>query len=290
MKKLYTLALIALSSVAGYSQVVISQVYGGGGNSGATYTHDFVELFNSGDEAVTLSGYTLQYASAANPFSESNVQTLPDITIQPGQYFLIQQAQGNGGTTALPSPDLETTEASNVVVLALSGSQGKIVLANNNTLVTSSTDANVVDFVGFGGANMFEGAGAAPQLSNTTAALRASNGCQDTNDNATDFVASEPTPRNTATALNVCSTAAVNNFNDIAGLKMFPNPLTGNVLHISSDANAAKAVAIYDVLGKQVVNTVTANGTVNVQSLTAGIYIVKITEEGKTATRKLVVK
>lgn len=289
MKKLYTLALVVLSSVAGYSQVVISQVYGGGGNTGATYTHDFVELFNRGEDAVTLSGYTLQYASAANPFSENNVQTLPDITIQPGQYYLIQQAQGNGGTTPLPSPDLVTTEEANFVVLALSGSQGKIVLANNNTLVTSPTDANVVDFVGFGGANMFEGAGAAPQLSNTTAALRASNGCQDTNDNATDFVASEPTPRNTATALNVCSTAGVTE-NNIAGLKMFPNPLTGNVLNITSDANASKAVAIYDVLGKQVVNTITANGTVNVSGLTAGIYIVKITEEGKTATRKLVVK
>lgn len=76
----------------------------------------------------------------------------------------------------------------------------------------------------------------------------------------------------------------------IAGLKVFPNPLKGNVLNITSDANATKTVEIFDVLGKQVVNTTTANTSINVSSLTSGVYIVKITEEGKTATKKLVVQ
>ena len=78
--------------------------------------------------------------------------------------------------------------------------------------------------------------------------------------------------------------------NSIAGLSMFPNPLTGNVLNITSTANSDKAVAIFDVLGKQVINTKVTNGTVNVSGLNSGVYIVKITEEGKTATRKLVIK
>ncbi|RZK68698.1 MAG: T9SS type A sorting domain-containing protein [Pedobacter sp.] len=78
--------------------------------------------------------------------------------------------------------------------------------------------------------------------------------------------------------------------NSIAGLSMYPNPLTGNVLNITSTANADKAVAIFDVLGKQVINTKVTNGTVNVSGLNSGVYIVKITEEGKTATRKLVIK
>ncbi|KAF2520100.1 T9SS type A sorting domain-containing protein [Flavobacterium salilacus subsp. salilacus] len=90
-----------------------------------------------------------------------------------------------------------------------------------------------------------------------------------------------------AIGLGVLSTK---NFDAISGLTMYPNPLSGNILNITSDANAAKTVAIYDVLGKQVVNTVTTNGTVNVSGLTSGVYIVKITEEGKTATRKLVVR
>lgn len=78
--------------------------------------------------------------------------------------------------------------------------------------------------------------------------------------------------------------------NNIAGLTMFPNPLTGNVLNITSNSDADKTVAIFDVLGKQVVNTKVSNGTVNVSALTSGVYIVKVTEEGKTATKKLVVK
>jgi len=69
--------------------------------------------------------------------------------------------------------------------------------------------------------------------------------------------------------------------NNIDGLSMFPNPLTGNVLNITSAANGTKAVTVYDVLGKQVVNTVTENGTVNVSGLTTGIYVVKITENCK---------
>lgn len=78
--------------------------------------------------------------------------------------------------------------------------------------------------------------------------------------------------------------------NMIAGLKLYPNPLTGNVLNISTDANATKTVAIFDVLGKQVVNTTTSNTSINVSNLTSGVYMVKITEEGKTATKKLVVQ
>ncbi|GGB69311.1 T9SS C-terminal target domain-containing protein [Flavobacterium suaedae] len=94
----------------------------------------------------------------------------------------------------------------------------------------------------------------------------------------------------TAVPMGVFSTLATEKFDSISGLKMYPNPLTGSTLNITSDNNADKTVAIYDVLGKQVANTVTKNGTVNVTNLTSGVYIVKITEDGKTATRKLVVK
>lgn len=80
------------------------------------------------------------------------------------------------------------------------------------------------------------------------------------------------------------------NFDTIAGLSLYPNPVTGNVLNITSAANLDMNVAIFDVLGKQVINTKVTNNTVNVSNLNAGVYIVKVTEDGKTATRKLVVK
>lgn len=77
--------------------------------------------------------------------------------------------------------------------------------------------------------------------------------------------------------------------NAISGLKVYPNPVVDGTLYINTTANATKEVAIYDVLGKQVIKTTTDN-TVNVSNLKGGVYIVKITEEGKTATRKLVIR
>ena len=79
-------------------------------------------------------------------------------------------------------------------------------------------------------------------------------------------------------------------FNAISGLNIYPNPVSGSILNIETTANGSKAIAIFDVLGKQVLNVTTANTTINVGNLNAGVYIVKITEEGKTATRKLVVR
>lgn len=80
------------------------------------------------------------------------------------------------------------------------------------------------------------------------------------------------------------------NENAIAGLKIFPNPVSNGNLFISTATNGTKAVSIYDVLGKQVIKTSVQDQAVNVASLKSGVYIVKVTEEGKTATRKLVIK
>jgi hypothetical protein len=79
-------------------------------------------------------------------------------------------------------------------------------------------------------------------------------------------------------------------FNSIDGFSMYPNPLSGNTLHFTTTANEVLYVSIYDMLGKQIVNTTVSNNTLNVSDLNTGIYIVKITEDGKTATRKLVVQ
>jgi hypothetical protein len=81
-----------------------------------------------------------------------------------------------------------------------------------------------------------------------------------------------------------------NSFNAIDGLRMYPNPLSGNVLNFNTTANAELDIQIFDILGKQVLTSKVLNNSLNVNGLNAGIYIVKITEEGKTATRKLVVK
>src|SRR5262245_8625800 len=82
--------------------IVISQVYGGGGNSGATWKNDFIELFNRGTSAVNVTGWSVQYAAT---MGTSWQKTDLAGTIQPGQYYLIQEAAGAGGTTSLPTPN-----------------------------------------------------------------------------------------------------------------------------------------------------------------------------------------
>lgn len=184
------------------SSVVISQVYGGGGNSGATYINDFIELFNRGNTPVNLNGWSVQYNSASSTTGTWQVTDLTNVTLQPGQYYLIQQAAGSGGTTPLPTPDVIGT-------IAMSGTNGKVALMNNNTpLAIQCPSTGVMDLVGYGSSNCFEGSGATGVLSNTTAAIRLLNGCTDTNDNLPDFTVDAPNPRNTASTFNVCGAAS----------------------------------------------------------------------------------
>src|SRR5262252_1029726 len=89
--------------VSALAQLRISQVYGGGGNSGATYRNDFIEIFNAGTTSINLSGYSVQYNSAAGTGVWQ--ATALSGTIGPGKYYLVQEAQGAGGTTNLPTPD-----------------------------------------------------------------------------------------------------------------------------------------------------------------------------------------
>lgn len=124
------------------SDVVISQVYGGGGNSGATLRSDFIELFNRGNVPVTLNNWSVQYTSVGG--GTWQVTTIPNVTLQPGQYYLIQEATGSGGTVAL-TPDRTGT-------IPMSGSGGKVALVNTTTALsgTAPNSGTLVDLVGWG--------------------------------------------------------------------------------------------------------------------------------------------
>jgi uncharacterized protein len=193
----------------------ISQVYGGGGNTGAYYTHDYIEVFNGGTSAVSLNGLSLQYASATGTgnfgANASQLTELPDVLLQPGQYYLVQEAAGSGGTAPLPTPDVIDPTP-----IAMAAASGKVALVtgtdslgcNGGSAPCSAEQlALIIDLVGYGSANYYEGTGAAPTLSNTTAALRADNGCTDTDDNSADFTSGAPNPRNSSSPLNVCGGA-----------------------------------------------------------------------------------
>nr|WP_217343960.1 ExeM/NucH family extracellular endonuclease [Noviherbaspirillum sp. L7-7A]MBV0878054.1 ExeM/NucH family extracellular endonuclease [Noviherbaspirillum sp. L7-7A] len=194
-----SLVLASLPAVAAPA-IVISQVYGGGGNSGAPYRNDYIELFNRDAVPVSLRGWSVQYAPATG--SAWQVAPLPDLTLQPGQYLLMQQAAGAGAGAPLPAPEASGN-------LSLAASAGKVALVNGTATIASAGAPAVVDLVGFGaGASAFEGIAPAPAPSNTTAILRAAGGCGDSNNNATDFAATTPMPRNGVTAFHVCQAAA----------------------------------------------------------------------------------
>jgi hypothetical protein len=208
-RHLFTLVLTALLLAAPAAQgassdLLISQVFAGGGNSSAPYTNDFVELFNRGTAAVDLANWSLQYASG----SGTTWQVTPlSGSVAPGGRYLVQLASAAAVGAPLPAPD-----ATGTTNLAVSG--GKVALVRTATALacgatagSCSTDPGVADLIGYGSATDFEGSGPAPTISNTTAALRAGDGCTDTDANSSDFSAQPPVPHNSAAAVAPCAGA-----------------------------------------------------------------------------------
>jgi hypothetical protein len=146
------------------THVVLSEVYGGGGNSGALYKSDFIELYNPTSTPVIMTNWSVQYASAGGNYTSGNKTTFSG-TIPSHRFFLIQEAVGSGGTLDLPSPDVVGT-------VALSATNGKIALVDDTITIAGPSGGNVVDFIGFGTANQYEGSAAAPAPSNTTSIER----------------------------------------------------------------------------------------------------------------------
>lgn len=200
--------------------IVISQLYGGGGNSGATLINDFVELFNRSAAPVDLTGWGLQYASSTGTTWTSNTLTG---SIAPGGYFLVQLAAGAGGTQNLPAPVSVTG------TLTLGGTSGKVALTRTSVLLSGGCPAgDIEDFVGYGtGTNCYEGAGPTIAPSNTTSLFRANNGCTDTNQNSVDFTAASPNPRNAASPTNPCSPILLANPAALTGVSG-PSYVLGN--------------------------------------------------------------
>jgi len=176
-----TLAFSSIKLSAQVTHVVISQVYGGGGNSGAVYKSDFVELFNPTSSPVSLAGWSVQYNSAA-AVTGWQVTNLSG-SIAPFKYFLIKMADGAAGSTALPTPNITGS-------IPMASNAGKVALLTTTATlaVGCPSGPTLIDFVGYGTtASCFEGASYAPAPSNTTADLRLNNGCTDNNVNSKDL-------------------------------------------------------------------------------------------------------
>ncbi|MDE3742986.1 T9SS type A sorting domain-containing protein [Maribacter sp. D37] len=77
---------------------------------------------------------------------------------------------------------------------------------------------------------------------------------------------------------------------EIPGFKLYPNPAYDNVVHISTAKNARKEIVVYDVFGKVVLTDRILQTQLNISRLIPGVYVLQVTENNHTITRKLVVK
>jgi len=326
MKKFYFLSLILVSTL-GFSQVSLpyyeSFNYTDASNLGGQ--GNWVNV-NSGDEVLVQAGnlsYSGLQASTGNSVAFDGLGVDPQLTIasqtsnEVFASFIIKVTDVTAATNANGGYFFgfgsNATTFSSTVWLKQNGTQFNIGLDKNTSttnFVFDTTDYSInseifivisYDFttntskMWINPVSTSLGIATAP-----TATLTASTGTdrtsidrifirQDSVSETPFIVLDETRVGNSWADVTPVATASTKNFDAIAGLKMYPNPVTGNVLNISSTANLDMNIAIFDVLGKQVINTKVTNNTVNVSSLNAGVYIVKVTEDGKTATRKLVV-
>ena len=240
--------------------MVISQVYGAGGNPGATYNRDFVEIFNAGFTTIDISNWSIQYASAGGPTAPGDwaVAVIPASTnITPGTYFLIALAGGGAAGIALPTPDYLFNG------INISNTAGKIALVTSSVPLNGVAACNnpyVTDILGYGlGASCFE----TELLSttgtdNTKSILRFTGGCLDGNNNSNDFTIGAVNPRNSHSPINPCnvgipflSTSSVGTLTAIGGvgsgeqnISLAGSSLTGFPGNITITASAGVEISL----------------------------------------------
>lgn len=170
--------------------IVISQVYGAGGNSGATYNRDFIELFNRSESEVNLAGWSVQYTSAAG---SGNWSLTPLTGTIPANGFYLVGGAGGANGVALPTVNEDGS-------LNMAAPAGKVALVMSTTQLTGACpdDALIVDVVGFGAtATCFAGAGPTPAPSASKSVVRVA-ACEPSVSNNTDFVSVLVAPRNSS--------------------------------------------------------------------------------------------
>ncbi len=77
--------------------------------------------------------------------------------------------------------------------------------------------------------------------------------------------------------------------NEISDLRIFPNPVDGDIVTISTSISGDKFIKVFDINGREVLSTTIFNDNLNISSLEAGFYLTKVTIGGKTSVAKLIV-
>ena len=183
--------MLLLVGKLAWAQVIIYEMYPGGGNSSAVYQDDFIVLYNTGSTSINLSTWSIQYASAAG--TSWDKQNLSG-TIAAGGYFLIKVTTNGTVGLDLPTPDATVSFGSTGMAVG----EGKLALVSNQTSLSGANplpNANVSDFLGWGSTASASETSPAPTINNNTKSLRRSN-TTDSNNNSSEFTVQNPTPFN----------------------------------------------------------------------------------------------
>lgn len=285
MKKLYFLSLILLSSM-GFAQPVLTAVVDGPCSGG---TPKICEIFAKG--TVDFTQYSFQNQVNANTTWNATPLDLTPLGTRTNEFVYIVMTNANLAIATTEFPSITTSNSIESNQMNLNGDDRVRIINTSTTAVIDQFGVSDVDGTG----TSWEWLDTYAKRNNGTGPdgsfIEGNWTIAPINDLDGDGVCVSATNPTLQTIVGLGSyTLSNKSFDAIAGLSLYPNPVSGNVLNITSAANSAMNVAIFDVLGKQVINTKVTNNTVNVSNLNAGVYIVKVTEDGKTATRKLVVK
>jgi hypothetical protein len=186
------------------SNIRISQIYTRGGESGAIYQNDFIELYNRGNSVVDISGWSLNITSFEGSFNSGTRVFLSTsgITIPPGMHMLFAFKPGGSNGTPL-NGDFP------ISLPNLGSTGGQITLIAKDKILPPGCPASpdltgaVVDSVGYGTVSCGEGTVTlAPPA--TKSLTRINGGCTDTNDNLADFSFADPNPRGLTSPAVVC--------------------------------------------------------------------------------------
>lgn len=235
----------------------------------STDVGEFVEV--AGPAGTDLSVYKIVLYNGNVPAAATAYHTITLTGV------IDNEGSGVGAVNfAIPATPGLQNGANDGIALIKTGNNNVQLLSYEGTLTVVGTDTNIPNLASYD-----IGVAEVPPTGTGTALVGASLEYDEASQ--TWISISDDTPDTfTQGTLNISQ-------NNISGLKVYPNPAK-NTLYVTSDSFEVKEVQLYDVLGKSVLNTKTANNTVNISSLSKGVYVVKITEGGKTATRKIVIE
>ena len=244
--------------------VIITEVYGGGGNSGATYRNDFIELYNTTESSIDMGGWSVQYYTAAGNIPSTNMAEMPaGKSIGPNKYFLIQANAGSGGTADLPTPDA-------ICNINLSATAGKIILYTTTTaqaisdIVSITRNANFKDYVAFGTATPIWGTDLGAASNTKSASRKMLDGVYLYTPNlGLDFEIVAPEPQNSGITTLINARATHLDILAMNGQIVFTSP-------------AGMSVEVYNAMGQKLLSRLTVDGLNSMPVAARGVVFVRL--------------